>query len=63
MLKEMYQHRDHIAFARQLIELSINPVVAEREHIQLPDEVEYSAYLTEVLESIYEDINEETPAA
>lgn len=63
MLKEMYQYRDQAAFARQLIELSVDPVVAERNHIQLPDEAEYSTYLTEVLESIYKDIGDETPAA
>lgn len=56
MLKQMYQFRDHEAFARQLIEMSIDPVVSQREYVELPSEEEYSAYLTEVLEEIYEDM-------
>lgn len=60
MLKQMYQYRDHEAFARQLIELAIDPVVAEREYVELPSEEEYSAYLTDVLEAMYEDLSSET---
>ncbi|MBQ6504376.1 MAG: hypothetical protein IJI57_10745 [Flexilinea sp.] len=56
MLKQMYQFRDHEAFARQLIEMSIDPVVSQRDYVELPSEEEYSAYLTEVLEEIYEDL-------
>lgn len=43
MLKQMYQYKDHNAFARQLIEMAIDPVVAEREYVELPSEDEYSA--------------------
>ena len=50
MLKQMYQYKDHNAFARQLIEMAIDPVVAEREYVELPSEDEYSDYLTEILE-------------
>ncbi len=59
MLKQMYQYRDHYAFARQLIEMAIDPVVAERAYVELPSEEEYAAYLTDVLEAIYEDIRDE----
>lgn len=64
MLKQMYQYKDHNAFARQLIEMAIDPVVAEREYVELPSEYvelpsedEYSDYLTEILEVIYEDVS------
>ena len=57
MLKQMYQYKDHNAFARQLIEMAIDPVVAEREYVELPSEDEYSDYLTEILEVIYEDVS------
>ena len=59
MLKQMYQYGKYEVFARQLIEMAIDPVVSEREYIELPDEEEYSDYLTDVLESIYEDVNDE----
>lgn len=59
MLKQMYQYQDHDAFARQLIEMAIDPVVEKREHIYLPSEDQYSDYLTIILEEIYEDINVE----
>ena len=59
MLKQMYQYRNHEVFARQLIELAIDPVVAQREYIELPDEEQYSEYLEDVLESIYEDVKED----
>lgn len=58
MLKQMYQYHDHDAFARQLIEMAIDPVVSHREYVELPSEEEYSNYLTEVLETIYEDIGD-----
>lgn len=57
MLKQMYQYKDHNAFDRQLIEMAIDPVVAEREYVELPSEDEYSDYLTEILEVIYEDVS------
>ena len=60
MLKQMYQYGNYEVFARQLIELAIDPVVAEREYIELPDEDEYSKCLTEVLETIYDDVKDET---
>ena len=59
MLKEMFQYRDHEAFARQLIEMAIDPVVSQRAFVELPSEEEYSDYLTEALEAIYEDLGEE----
>ena len=62
MLKKMYQYRDHEAFARQLIETAIDPVVATRSYVELPSEEEYSEYLVDVLEAIYEDISEEAIA-
>ena len=60
MLKQMYQYRNHAAFARQMIEMSIDPVVAKRAYIELPEEEEYSEYLTGVLKAIYEDVSGET---
>lgn len=57
MLKQMYQYRDYNAFARQLIEMAIDPIVAERAFIELPTEDEYASYLTNVLEAIYVDLN------
>lgn len=60
MLKQMYQYRNHSAFARQMIEMAIDPVVAQRAYIELPAEDEYSEYLTDVLEAIYEDVSGET---
>ena len=59
MLKQMYQYRDHNAFARQLIEMAIDPVVAQRTFVELPSEDEYADYLTDALEAIYEDISGE----
>ena len=59
MLKQMFQYRDHDAFARQLIETAIDPVVAERPYVELPSEEEYAEYLTQTLEAIYEDIGDE----
>ena len=59
MLKQMYQYRDHEAFARQLIEMVIDPIVKQRTYIELPSEEEYSEYLTGVLEAIYEDVSGE----
>lgn len=60
MLKQMYQYRDHQAFARRLIEMAIDPVVAQRAYVELPSEEDYSDYLTEVLQAIYEDVSGET---
>lgn len=60
MLKQMYQFRDHNAFARQLIEMAIDPVVAQRDYVDLPSEDEYSDYLSNALQAIYEDISGET---
>lgn len=60
MLKQMYQYRNHTSFARQMIEMAIDPVVAERAYVDLPSEDEYSEYLTGVLEAIYEDVSGET---
>ncbi|MBR3099900.1 MAG: hypothetical protein IKH18_10125 [Clostridia bacterium] len=60
MLKQMFQYHDHEAFARQLIEMAIDPVVAEREYIELPSEDEYSEYLTKILDAVYEDMTGET---
>ena len=60
MLKQMYQYRNHTAFARQMIEMAIDPVVAQRTYVELPEEDEYSEYLTDVLEAIYEDVSGET---
>ena len=62
MLKQMYQYRDHEEFARQLIEMAIDPVVAERQYVELPSEDEYADYLTSVLEAIYEDVSSEEAA-
>jgi hypothetical protein len=59
MLKQMYQYRDHESFARQLIEMAIDPVVAQRPYVELPSEDEYSEYLTNVLEAVYEDVSGE----
>ena len=59
MLKEMYQYGNHKAFARQLIELSIDPVVMDRQYISLPSEEEYSEVLTETLNEIYAEIGDE----
>ena len=60
MLKEMYQYNDHDLFARQLIEMAIDPVVAKRDYVDLPSEEEYSKYLTDTLEAIYDDLNDES---
>lgn len=57
MLKQMYQYKDREKFARQLVEMSIDPVVTQREYVKLPSEDEYSEYLTDALEAIYQDIN------
>ena len=60
MLKQMYQYKDRDEFARNLIEMSIDPVVAQRTYIELPSEEKYAEYLTDVLEAIYEDVSGET---
>ena len=60
MLKQMYQYRNHTSFARQMIEMAIDPVVAQRAYVELPAEDEYSEYLTDVLEAIYEDVSGES---
>jgi len=57
MLKQMYQYKDHGTFARQLIEMAMDPVVNQREFIKLPSEEEYSKYLADALEAIYEDLD------
>jgi len=57
-LKEMYQYKDRDIFARQLIEMAIDPVVAEREHIDLPSDEEYTKYVEIVLEDISEHYDE-----
>ena len=57
-LKEMYQYKDREIFARQLIEMAIDPVVAEREHIDLPSDEEYTKYVEKVLEDISEHYDE-----
>lgn len=62
MLKAMYQYGNHAAFARQLIEMSIDPVVVERQYISLPSEEEYTAVLTETLNEVYAEIGD-APAA
>ena len=59
MLKQMYQYDDHYEFARQLIEMAIDPVVTERPYVELPSEELYSGYLTDFLEDMYEEINSE----
>ncbi len=60
MLKRMYQYRSREVFARQLIEMAIDPVVAKRAYIELPSQEEYASYLTEALNDIYEDVSGET---
>lgn len=37
--------------------MAIDPVFAEHEYVELPSEDEYSDYLTEILEVIYEDVS------
>ena len=59
MLKEMFRYKDHEAFARQLIEMAIDPVAAQRDYVELPSEEKYSEYMTEVLDTIYEDVSGE----
>lgn len=59
MLKQMFQYKDHEAFARQLIEMAIDPVVSQRAYVELPSEEKYSEYMTEVLNTIYEDVSGE----
>ena len=58
MLKQMYQYDDHEEFARQLIETAIDPVVAERSYVDLPDDEEYANYVEDTLNEIYSDISE-----
>ena len=60
MLKQMYHYRNHTAFARQMIEMAIDPVVAQRTYIEIPDEDEYSEHLTNVLDAIYKDVSGES---
>ena len=62
MLKQMYQYKNHEEFARQLIEMAIDPVVAQRTYIELPSEEEYAEYVTATLNEIYADIQDEVPA-
>lgn len=62
MLKQMYQYRDHESFARQLIEMAIDPVVVQRQYVELPSEEEYADFLTDALEAIYEDVSGEEAA-
>ena len=54
-LKQMLEYRNNKEFTRPLIERTIEPVVAEREYIKLPDIEEYVQCLTGVLESISDD--------
>ena len=56
----MFQYKDRNLFARQLIEMAIDPVVADREYIDLPSEEEYSAYVEEAIEEMYEASEETT---
>ena len=56
VLKDMYQYKDYEAFARQMIELAMDNVVAKRTHIQLPDEEEYANYVVEVLQDINDEL-------
>lgn len=58
MLKQMYQYGNHKAFARQLIEMSIDPVVTERQYIALPSDEEYTEVLTDTLNEIYAEIGD-----
>lgn len=58
MLKQMYQYGNHKAFARQLIELSIDPVVMERQYVALPSDEAYTEVLTETLNEIYNEIGD-----
>ena len=62
MLKQMYQYGNHKAFARQLIELSIDPVVMERQYVALPTDEAYTEILTDTLNEIYAEIGD-TPVA
>ncbi len=59
MLRQMYQYRNRTAFARQLIETAIDPIVAQRPYIELPSEEEYAEQLTKVLNAISEDVSGE----
>ena len=59
MLKEMFQYKDHDLFARQLIEMSIDPVVASREYVALPSEEEYAEQLTDLLKDMTEEVSGE----
>ena len=63
MLKQMYQYGNHEAFARQLIELCIDPVVSERQYITLPTDEEYTEALTETLNEIYTEMENTSDAA
>lgn len=56
MLKKMYQYSDYNEFARQLIEMSIDPVVAKRTYVGLPSEEEYADYVIDTLNEIYSEI-------
>ena len=56
VLKKMYQYDDHEAFARQMIELAMDTVVAKRTHIELPDEGEYADYMVNVLQNISDEL-------
>ncbi|MDO5443429.1 MAG: hypothetical protein Q4G10_07135 [Bacteroidia bacterium] len=62
-LKKMYAFGDRSVFARQLIESAIDPVIAEREHIELPDEETYTECVKEVLNEIYENLEKDPDAA
>ncbi len=60
MLKQMYQYKEHETFARQLIEMAIDPVVAKRQRIELPSEEEYAAYVVDTLNGIYAELENES---
>lgn len=57
-LKRMYAFGDRSVFARQLIESAIDPVIAEREYIELPDEEAYTECVKDVLNEIYQNLEE-----
>lgn len=58
VLKSMYQYGNYEKYARQLIEMSMDPVVAKREYVKLPDDETYSKYVIEVLEELYTEIED-----
>lgn len=56
VLKKMYQCDDRESFARVLIELAIDPVVMKREYIKLPGEEEYAVYVSDAMQEIYSEM-------